>query len=94
MNTTSRRRRAGEILTFGFQADVYGGQYQLIERTGPGKWLAMHLPPTEAEVEKISADPYYREHGGAERVISDRLQQAGETFPIRFVSAARYADYF
>ncbi len=90
------RHHAGQVLTWDFQADIFAGQYQLVERTGPSQWVAVHLPPSEAEIQSIREDPLF---GGdspesAEEEIRRRFDRAGQPFPIRFVSAREYAEYF
>jgi hypothetical protein len=90
----SSQRHAGQVLTFDFQSDVHGGQYQLVERTAPSTWTAVRLPPSETEIASINSDPWYVAHGGADVAIADRFALAGVAFKITFVSARRWAEYF
>lgn len=47
----------GDVLTHDYQADVFLGQYRLVELQADGSWLAENLPPSEEEIERIFA--YY-----------------------------------
>jgi hypothetical protein len=51
----TKQRRAGNIYRWDFQADVYGGQYKLIERV-PGKastWMVERMPADDQTVSAI-----------------------------------------
>lgn len=88
------RHHAGEVLTFGFQAGVFGGQYTLIERTAPGTWTVAGLPPGETGIAAGSAGPYYAKHGGAGRVIAERWANWGTPRTVKFVTRAQWDRMF
>lgn len=96
MTTTKKRpaRRAGQVGTYDFQADTFGGQYTLIERAGPNCWLVVDLPPSEAEIAAIREDPWYAAHGGADEAIARRWERWGQPYQLRFVSRAAYDRHF
>jgi hypothetical protein len=91
--TKHTTRRQGRCYTSDFQADCYGGQYTLVERVGPGQWLCADLPPSETEIEDILTDPTLSEDL-AQTIVAERWQHWGEPYAVRFISAARYAEYF
>lgn len=94
----------GSVHRFDGQADLYGGQYEIIafdDKTGV--YTAAHLPPDDTTLDAIIADvlsgAYYSAPGEdkaerAEEEIQRRTADAGRKFNIRFVSAAAYAEYF
>jgi hypothetical protein len=45
----------GQILRHNFQADVYQGEYMLVEDLGGGKWVVENLPPSEELIEAVYA---------------------------------------
>jgi hypothetical protein len=92
MTKRSRTRRAGQVGRFDFQADIHGGQYELVERIAPNTWTCKHLPPDEQTCKSIQDCPAWGEDPKAE--IARRQQQAGQTFKMQFVSSAQYARYF
>jgi hypothetical protein len=52
MTTT---RTAGDIHTWDYQADPFGGRYRLVEQTGPDTWVVEDLAPTAEEEDRIVA---------------------------------------
>jgi len=48
-------RTTGTILTHDYQADPFGGRYQLVEQTGPDTWLVEDLAPDSDEEDRILA---------------------------------------
>ena len=67
-------RRAGDVVEYDFQADVFRGRFRLVERVGRNRWLVEDLEPDEAETNRIldyytSADAYlgYHDPFGPER---------------------------
>ena len=75
------QRRAGQVLTWDSQSDVYEGQYTLVERTGPNRWLAVRLPPSETEILDIQTDPWQTDPDAA---IARRWESWGIPFPVCF----------
>lgn len=93
----TKQRKPGDIHTFDYQADIFGGRYRLIKSLGGGKWLAEHMEPTDEELDAILATAGQSSWDTPERVEAEalrRIEDAGTTFTIHFVSAARYAEAF
>ena len=55
MTATRTAPAAGDIRTWDYQADCFGGQYRLVEDLGAGTWLCEHLPPSDETVDAIVA---------------------------------------
>jgi hypothetical protein len=108
--------KVGDVHRWDYQADVFRGEYRLVENLGRDEWLAEYLEPSDELIEEatayyLTADPSswcavgYHDPFGPERrlrtpqealdaEILDRIERAGQTLRIRFVSAARYAEAF
>lgn len=106
-NAAQRYRQTeaiGSVHTFDFQADIYGGQFEITAfNDKTGVYTARRLAPSDATIERIIADvlsgAYYAAPGEdkaerAEEEIQSRTADAGREFKIRFVSAEAYAAYF
>lgn len=99
-----QRVATGSVHRHDGQADIYGGRYKVVGFDAvTGTYTAEVLPPDDQTIESIIADvisgAYYAAPGedkaeAAEAEIQRRTARAGETFQIKFVSAATYAEMF
>lgn len=92
MTNTAATRKPGDIHTWDYQADVFGGQYRLVADLGKGVWEIEHLEPSDETLDAIQR--LATDDADRERTISDRIADTGTHTTIRFVSAARYAEAF
>jgi hypothetical protein len=89
--------KVGEIRTWNFQSDVYGGRYQLVRHIEGDLWEAMHLEPSDEELEAILSDVSLTWEGSArfqEECALHRIENAGTLFQLRIVSSDQFATYF
>ena len=78
--------KIGDVLKFDFQADVFRGEYRLIEDLGKGLFIAEHVEPSDeliAEATKYyleSESPYlgYHDPFGPERREATRQEALDE----------------
>jgi hypothetical protein len=56
---TRRPHQVGDVLKHDFQADVFEGEYRLVEDLGGGSWLAETVEPSDELIE--AARVYYLE---------------------------------
>ena len=102
MPTVIRTYSPGEILRHGFQADVYGGQFRLVEEIEPGRWTVEAVAPDEETIGRIIEQAErYAETGGypwslaighddpweaAEAEVAQREDRAGERTVYRLIT--------
>jgi hypothetical protein len=48
--------KIGDIMTWDYQSDIYGGQYRLIEDLGGGRFVAEYLEPSDEVIDRIIND--------------------------------------
>lgn len=84
----------GDIRTWNFQSDVYGGRYQLVRHLGGQKWEAVRLEPSDEEIDLILNDKWGGTDEQKEATVLRRIEDAGTTFQLRLVSSDEWARYF
>jgi hypothetical protein len=100
----TQRVATGSVHTHGTQADIYGGQFKVVSFDAKtNAYIAEILPPSAEVIGRILADveagTYYVGPGQdrweeAEKEIQRREERAGDTFRVKFVSSAAYAEAF
>lgn len=95
--------QVGDIRQWDFQADVFEGEYRLVEDLGGGRWIIEALAPSDALIDRVLAIAAGQEASGAswmssmaevEREIAERQARAGEQMTVQFISSAQYAEAF